>query len=275
VPGTHHASPLVFPHVDAFDLAAGSGGGSGIVDAATLITTLSREVTPERFDRIAAAVAARVYGVLPVVEGCYDMGNLAAVCRSSDALGIGAVHCVMSAGDRYKRSARAASGAEKWLDVRLWRDTAECVRGLRGAGYTVLATHLGERARTAGVADVDWTRPTAFILGNEKAGVSDAALAEADGCVVVPMHGFVESFNISVAASLIMYEARRQRDAAYGAAVGDLCAEQRRLLTAEFLLRGVVSVFYCFFCVRGLCGRWFFLPSLAATTTTTSPSLSR
>lgn len=59
--------------------------------------------------------------------------------------------------------------------------------------------------------EVDWTRPTAFILGNEKFGISDEAVALADATAIIPMSGFVESFNISVAAALIMYEAQQQR----------------------------------------------------------------
>ncbi len=52
--------------------------------------------------------------------------------------------------------------------------------------------------------EIDFTRPTAFVLGNETAGVSDEAVALSDYCAMIPMHGFVDSLNISVAASLIM-----------------------------------------------------------------------
>lgn len=92
--------------------------------------------------------------------------------------------------------------------------------------------------------DVDWRRPTAFVLGNEHAGVSQAVLDAADVTAVIPMSGLVESFNISVAAALILYEARRSRCTGGGAAC-DLDAAQQRQLLASFLMRSVVRTALC------------------------------
>lgn len=91
--------------------------------------------------------------------------------------------------------------------------------------------------------DVDWTRPTAFVLGNERRGVSDAALQLADQTAIIPMAGFVESYNISVAAAIIMYEAQQQRIRKLGMSA-DLTGQQKRQLLASFLLRGVVSALH-------------------------------
>jgi len=90
------------------------------------------------------------------------------------------------------------------------------------------------------VQEVDWTRPTAFVLGNERAGVSPETISLADQAAIIPMGGFVESFNISVAAALIMYEAQQQRVRKTGRA-GDLTPVEQQQLLASFLLRGVVS----------------------------------
>ena len=88
--------------------------------------------------------------------------------------------------------------------------------------------------------DVDFTRPTAFVLGNEKTGVSDTVLDMADHTAIIPMHGFVESFNISVAAALTMYEAKQQRLRKLGPD-GDLTDWEKQLLKAVWLLRAVVG----------------------------------
>jgi tRNA (guanosine-2'-O-)-methyltransferase len=61
---------------------------------------------------------------------------------------------------------------------------------------------------------VDYTRPTALLLGAELLGVSEEALALADATVVIPLAGMVPSLNVSVAAAVILYEAQRQRAAA-------------------------------------------------------------
>ena len=62
--------------------------------------------------------------------------------------------------------------------------------------------------------EADFTAPTALLLGNEKAGLDGEMLAAADGCISVPMVGMVESYNVSVAAGIILAEAQRQRQAA-------------------------------------------------------------
>lgn len=103
-------------------------------------------------------------------------------------------------------------------------------------------THLTKGS--VSISDVDWTKPTAFILGNEKHGVSDEAVAAADACVVIPMTGFVESFNVSVAAALIMWEASQQRIRKLGAH-GDLTAKQQEILRAAMVMRSVVRPGAC------------------------------
>ncbi len=85
------------------------------------------------------------------------------------------------------------------------------------------------------------------LQGNEKKGVTQATLDLADFSTAVPMVGFVESFNCSVAASLMLYEARHQRLARLGKH-GDLGDEEKRLLRAAWLLRSVVSGGHVYCC---------------------------
>lgn len=79
--------------------------------------------------------------------------------------------------------------------------------------------------------------------------MSEEALAQADYCAVIPMAGFVESFNISVAAALIMYEAHNQRLKKLGCN-GDLSEEEQKLLVAALMLRSVVSHLHALFTLR-------------------------
>lgn len=84
---------------------------------------------------------------------------------------------------------------------------------------------------------IDWQRPTAIVLGNELSGPSPELLKMADKYVSIPMDGFVESFNVSVAAALILWEARRVRIEKLGVH-GDLSEEEQRILLAVLYLRG-------------------------------------
>ena len=222
---------LVFPHTGAF---RGPKGRQLSTD--DVLRLLSGQVSEQRLERLRAVVARRCYNVVPVVEGLHDVGNMSAVCRSADAMGLGAVHCVVAGGGKLKQSQRTTAGAEKWLDVRIHDDAAKCLGGLKAAGYQIVTTHLSEKS--VPIQDVDWTRPTAFVLGNERDGVSKTAVEMADAVAVVPMAGFVESFNVSVAAALIMWEAQQQRVRRIGRH-GDLSEREQEVLLAEFLIRGV------------------------------------
>ncbi|PSC73042.1 RNA methylase CR004 [Micractinium conductrix] len=228
--GTAESSGGRFPFKDEYEIAKDLK-----LSAAQVFAALTPLMTQDRIERIDEVCAQRTFNVLPVVEHLYDMGNLAAVCRSADALGFGAVHVVRNVEDqRYKQSKRSSAGADKWLDVQVFDSTEECLLRAKKLGFQVVVTHLS--ADAVGISEIDWTRPTAFVLGNEERGVSSRAVELADKCVRVPMVGFVESLNISVAAALIMYEARRCREQRLGQH-GDLTERERELLRAVFFLR--------------------------------------
>ena len=135
--------------------------------------------------------------------------------------------------DRFRPTrARCSAGAEKWLDLQVHQSTEDCIAALRARGFRVAVARAGPGAVPA--SDVDWTVPTAFIMGNEARGVSEAAQAAADFGVCIPMVGFAESLNVSVAAALLMGAARAQLDAA---GAGRLAPAQAEALAAAMLLR--------------------------------------
>src|SRR5690606_24227591 len=135
-------------------------------------------------------------------------------------------------------SARAAQGAHKWLDLATYDDVAAFADAARAAGYAIVATHLS--ADAVPIAAYDFTRPTALVFGNEAEGVSEALLARADANVHLPIDGFVQSYNVSVAAALALYHARRDRLARQGRH-GDLTADEQAILTAHYYLRSFAA----------------------------------
>ncbi|GAQ80079.1 hypothetical protein KFL_000450360 [Klebsormidium nitens] len=186
----------------------------------------------KRKERMAQVVAGRTYGIVPVVEGLIDLGNVAAVCRSAEALGCQNVHLIERGDKKYRSSQRITAGADKWLDFETWGTTEQCFAALRERGYRIAVTYCDGGSVSTPIEDMDWSIPTAVVLGNEHAGVSPEAIAGADLQCSIPMDGFVDSFNISVAAAIIMHYAKRQRGRR-----GDLTPEQQEILTAEFYLR--------------------------------------
>lgn len=193
-----------------------------------IIQVFSPMLTDERRARMNQVIERRSWNLVPVFENPYDLGNISAVMRSCEAFGFLQFDLVIPPGSRFKAANRVARGADKWLDVHIHRSPKECVQKLKDNGFKVYATHL-EAAQP--LAEIDMSGPTAIVLGNEKEGVSREMLDLVDGQVIIPMQGFTQSFNISVAAALVFYEARRQKK------VGDLSDKQKTQVFANYLLR--------------------------------------
>ncbi|MGD8926590.1 MAG: TrmH family RNA methyltransferase, partial [Thioalkalispiraceae bacterium] len=97
----------------------------------------------------------------------------------------------------------------KWVDLQSHASLKDAVTELKSHNMQVLAAHLSETATD--FRQIDYTRPTAIMLGTELHGVSEEGLALADKHIVIPMLGMIDSLNVSVAAALILFEAQKQR----------------------------------------------------------------
>ena len=165
-------------------------------------------MTSERLTKIDRVLALRQPDLTVLAENVYKPHNLSAIIRSCDAVGVGSVHAVNPTGGVPTYSETSAS-ADKWVALHVHDSLNEAVDALRADGLQLLAAHLSDRA--VDFRDVDYTRPTAILLGNEKDGVSTRAASLADAHVIIPMLGMVQSLNVSVAAAVILFEAQRQR----------------------------------------------------------------
>lgn len=219
--------PGRFPHDDIFHIAGHD------LSAAEVLHLMEPYLTAERRERIRSTVERRTCNVVPVLENIYDRGNISAVLRSAEAMGCQCAH-VIELGEKFKNANRVSQGADKWLDVRKWKSTLECVHELKHQGFQILATHLDARAKPIG--EVDVTVPTAIVFGNEKDGISPEMIAGCDQTVIIPMHGFVQSFNISVAAAIALYHIVSDRARRLGHH-SDLSEREKEILRAEFSLR--------------------------------------
>lgn len=209
------------------------GGETMPVEMVTEV--LAPYLTDERKARIEAALDGRSYKLATVVEGLVNTGNVSAVMRTAEGLGVQPFHAVQGPGEaRFKRSSRTSQGGDKWLDVHVWSGAADCAAFLRARGYQIAVTHLDDTA--VPISEIDFTRPTALVFGNERDGASAEMLAEADARVILPLTGFVQSYNISVAAAIGLYHAWAQRAERLGAH-GDLTPGERDALRASFYAR--------------------------------------
>lgn len=162
----------------------------------------------QRFARIQKMLAMRQHDLTVCMEQVHKPHNVSAVIRTADAVGIHEVHAVWPS-VRMRTMVSASAGSNSWVKVQTHRHIAEAVRHLKGQGMQVLATNLS--ANAVDFREVDYTKPTCILMGQEKTGITAEALALADQDIIVPMVGMVQSLNVSVASALILYEAQRQR----------------------------------------------------------------
>ncbi|MDN8543769.1 tRNA (guanosine(18)-2'-O)-methyltransferase TrmH [Erwinia sp. BC051422] len=162
----------------------------------------------QRFARIREMLAARQHDLTVCMELVHKPHNVSAVIRTADAVGVHEVHAVWP-GSRMRTMASAAAGSNSWVQVKTHPTIADAVTHLKGQGMQILATHLSDKA--VDFREIDYTRPTCVLMGQEKTGITQQALELADQEIVIPMVGMVQSLNVSVASALILYEAQRQR----------------------------------------------------------------
>lgn len=169
-------------------------------------------VTPQRRAKIDAVLAQRTRYLTVVAEDFHDPHNASALLRTCESLGIQDVHVVENY-NTFKATVGAASGSTKWVTQHHYGAAAQdntlaCCEKLRSQGYRLVATSPHARAVPPEVMPLD--QKLAIIFGSERHGVSERALATADGQLQIPMVGFVESLNVSVSAAVCLYTLTRR-----------------------------------------------------------------
>ena len=200
-----------------------------------IIECLQGYISEQRLQRIDTVIQQRTNTVVTVIEGLVNSGNVNAVMRSAEGLGFQQFHIIEN-NAHFKHSERTSQGADKWLSVHRWATPKDCVDMLHRNEYNVVVTHLDDTA--VPIDRIDFTKPTALVFGNEKNGASADMLARADQRCIIPMAGFVQSFNISVAAAVGLYHAYRDRLTRQGYH-GDLSDEEKKELRASYYYRSV------------------------------------
>lgn len=190
-------------------------------------------LTDERRQKIDKVVAQRNFDTAVVLESIYDRGNVSAVMRSAEGLGFGNFH-VVETSEKFKESNRVTQGADKWVETKKWKKTTDCVKSLKAEGYKIYVTHLDARSKP--LHEVDFSGKTALVLGNERDGVSAEMIEAADATIIIPMSGFVQSFNISVAGALALYHISQDRLKRLGTNAS-LNEEEQAILRAHYYMR--------------------------------------
>ena len=168
-------------------------------------------MSPERLEVIKDSLNRRQPDLTVVMENVRKPHNLAAVARTLEAVGGLRIHAISSLSS-IRLSQMAAGGIRKWISVRKYPSLEQGLKQIKLQGHQVIATTISETAKD--YRDVDYTRPSAILVGEELDGISERAVELADETITIPIVGMVQSLNVSVAAALVLYEAYHQREQA-------------------------------------------------------------
>ena len=193
-------------------------------------------LTEERQKKIERVASERCFDISVVLESIYDRGNISAVMRTAEGLGFSNFH-IIETFEKFKNANRVTQGADKWVEAKKWKSTKEFISYAKENKIRICVTSL-EAAKP--IHEIDFSTPLALVLGNEKDGVSKEMLEAADERVIIPMPGFVQSFNISVAGALCLYQVYQDRLKRLGK-VSDVTSEQMKILRAQYALRTMDS----------------------------------
>lgn len=168
-------------------------------------------MTPERLAIIKASLNRRQTDLTVVMENVRKPHNLAAVARTLEAVGGLEIHAI-TALTSIRLTQMSAGGTKKWMKVTKHHSTDQGLKYLKQQGYKIVATSPCENSKD--YREIDYTKPTAILVGEELEGISEQAEQMADENISIPMVGMVQSLNVSVASALVLYEAYHQRMAA-------------------------------------------------------------
>jgi tRNA (guanosine-2'-O-)-methyltransferase len=165
-------------------------------------------VTQERLGKMKQILNTRQRDLRVFMDYVYSAHNLSAIVRTCDAVNIGKLYY------RHQKKAKLNNeitmGAHNWIFHEYIEDIEKFYQKIKKDGYQVIVTMLDETS--IDFREVDYTKPTLIVLGNEVEGISETSIKYADKKVIIPMYGMSQSLNVSVANAIMLYEAQRQRN---------------------------------------------------------------
>ena len=135
-----------------------------------------------------------------------DPGNMGTIIRICDAAGCGLLLMEDTVDIYSPKTVRASMGSFFHINAK-YGLTKEDIVKMKGDGYKIISGALSDK--TIDFKDADYSGKTIIVVGNEANGISDDILAISDSLVKIPIYGRAESLNVAVAASLLIYEAKR------------------------------------------------------------------
>ena len=166
-------------------------------------------ILPRRFERIKSVLDCRIKNLTVLVEDVNKPHNLSAILRTCDAAGVFEANFIRR-DNAVKTFNSTAQGSQKWVKLNNHISPNDAIYELKNKGFKLFGTALN--SESIDYRNFDYCESTCFVLGAEKWGLSNELLTMVDQSIFIPMRGMVQSLNVSVAASVLLFEAIRQRE---------------------------------------------------------------
>ena len=170
-----------------------------------LLDYLSDYISENKRNRMDEVLKQRTRHVTVVLEDIFKPHNASAVLRTCECYGVQDLHIVEQR-NAYDVNRYVTRGSAKWLSMHKYEhpnhDNIDiCFNKLRKDGYKIYATSPIGQLKPS---EIPVDEKVALVFGTEETGITDYVKENSDGLVTIPMYGFTESFNISVAAAIVL-----------------------------------------------------------------------
>ena len=210
------------------------------------ICKLKEKITPfigaTRLEKINEVVRNRLSSLHLAIEHPCNINNAMAAIRTAESLGVYHIHIIAP---EYESEVIKiiTHGAFFWVNIHFYDDLDTFLSTLKNDFNWPSAMHLAGAALTdtaCNLTDVPIDKPLCILVGNEQRGLTDAAKAVCQSCYMIPMAGMSQSFNLSVAAAISLYDTSQRKRASLNQAC-DLTLQEQQRLEATYLLSSVDS----------------------------------
>ncbi len=201
------------------------------------LDVLEQYIAPARVDRVDGVLRSRLGSVTAVFEDIFDPHNVAACVRTCEAYGLQDLHWIFNK-HSMRTSSSVAKSADQWVDMHRYSSTTDAVRELKSQGFAILVSDL---QATDTLETLPLPAKTAIVVGNAHDGISDEMRQLADARYILPMWGFVQSYNLSVALALTLQGVvpRRRNELAQRGLSGDLPMDRMWQIRRKWLEFGM------------------------------------
>ena len=198
-------------------------------------------INDKRIKRIDDTLSRKQPTLQIMLDNVHSSQNLSAIIRTCDAVGVLDIYYSTKENETLRIHKTITQGAHRWTHRYRMNDADKVafLKQKKEQGFQVVVTHLEERA--VSFREIDYTKPTLLVMGNEKEGVSPEVISQADEVIIIPMQGMVQSLNVSVATALILYEAQRQLENAGMYDTPQISLEKREEIKSAWVYRDTIA----------------------------------